>query len=76
MSYKSLSAKSIDFFLFFFDNDSVRCVVGVQHQAVTQVKRLGAESVRGWVTAGPRPAYRSAEWQVIFSETVDWGQTL
>ena len=57
--------------------NSVRCVIGVRYQAVTQVKQqLGAGSVLGWVTAGPRPVYRNAEWEVIFSETVDWGQTL
>ena len=40
------------------------------------IKQLGARSVLGWVTASPRPAYRNAEREVIFSETVDWGQTL
>ena len=53
--------------------DSVRCVVGVQYQAITQIKQLFAGSVLGWVTAGPRPAHRHAEQEVIFSETVDWG---
>ena len=51
-------------------------MVGVQCQAVTQLKQLSAGSVLGWVTAGPRPACRNAEREVIFSETVDWGQTL
>ena len=56
--------------------DSVRCVLGVRYQAVIQVKQSGVGSVLGWVTAGPRPAYRNAEREVIFSEPVDWGQTL
>ena len=56
--------------------DSVRCVVGVRHQTVTQVKQLGAGSVLGWVTAGPRTAYRNAEREIIFREPIDWGQTL
>ena len=38
--------------------DSVRCVVGVRCQAITQVKQPFAGSVRGWVTAGPRPAHQ------------------
>ena len=72
------------YFQFFFSRpilfssvtDSVGCVVGVRYQAITQVKQFGAESLLGWVTASPRPAYQNAERQVIFSETVDWGQTL
>ena len=46
--------------------DSVRCVVGVRCQAITQVKQLLAPSVLGWVTAGPRPAQRNAEREVAF----------
>ena len=43
---------------------------------MTQVKQLDAGSVLGWVTAGPRPAHRNAEREVIFQETVDWGRNL
>ena len=59
--------------------DSVRCVVGVRSQAITQVKQLRAGPVLGslgWVTVGPRPAHRNAEWHVIFQRLVDWRQTL
>ena len=52
-------------------SEVLRCVVDVRHQAVTQVKQFGAGSVLGWVTAGLRSAYRNAEREVIFSETVD-----
>ena len=51
-------------------------MVGFRHQAVTQIKQLGAGSVPGWVTASLRPAYRNAKREVIVSGTVDWGQTL
>ena len=56
--------------------NSVGCVVGVRCQAITQVKQLFAGSVLGWVTAGPRPAHRNAEREVIFQRLVDWRQTL
>ena len=56
--------------------DSVRCVVGVRCQAITQVKQLFAGSVLGWLTAGPRLAHRNAEREEIFQRLVDWGQTL
>ena len=54
--------------------DSVRCVVGVRHQAVTQVQQLGAGSVLAWMTAGSGPAYRNAErGRLFFSETCRLG---
>ena len=56
--------------------DSVRCVGGVRCQAITQVKQLFAGSVLGWATAGPRPAHRNAEWEVIFQTVLDCEQTL
>ena len=56
--------------------DSVRCVVGVRCQAITQVKQLFAGSVLGWVTAGPRPAHPNAEREVITvrleTDSVKW----
>ena len=56
--------------------DNIRCVVGFRCQAITQVKQLFAGSVLGWVTAGPRPAHRNAEREVIFQRLLDWGQTV
>ena len=47
-------------------------MVGVRCQAITQVKQLGAGSVLGWVTTGPRPVNRNAEREVIFLEILDW----
>ena len=43
---------------FRINTDSVRCVVGVRCQAITQVKQPFTGSVLGWVTAGPRPAHQ------------------
>ena len=60
----------------FFVTDSVRCVVGVRCQAITQIKQLFAGSVLGWVTAGPRPAHRNTEREVMFQRLLDWGQTV
>ena len=62
--------------IYYYYTDSVRCVVGVRCQAITQVKQLFAGSVLGWVTAGPRHAHRNAEREVIFQRLLDWGQTL
>ena len=52
--------------------DSVRCVVGVRCQAITQLKQLFVGSVLGWVTAGARPAHRNAERAVIFPRLLDY----
>ena len=49
---------------------------GIWYEAITEVKQLGSRSVLGWVTVGPQPAYRNTKWEVTFSETVDWRQTL
>ena len=62
--------------IIFQTTDSVRCEVGIWHQAITQVKQLGAGLVLACVTAGLRSAYRNVERKVTFSDTVDWGQTL
>ena len=51
-------------------------MIGVRCRAITQVKQLFAGSVLGWVTAGPRPAHRNVEREVIFQRLLDWGQTL
>ena len=56
--------------------DSVRCVVGVRCQAITQVMELFAGSVLGWLTADPWPAHRNAEQEVVFQRLVVGGQTL
>ena len=77
LCFKSNSYVTICLFIAFdIKTESVWCVVGVRHRAVTRVKQLGAGSVFGWVTAGPRPAYQNAEREIIFPETVDCGDRL
>ena len=51
-------------------------MVGVRCQAITHVKQRFAGLVLGWVTAGPRPAHRNAEREVMFQRLLTWGQTL
>ena len=43
---------------------------------IKKKKKLFAGSVLGWVTAGPRPAHRNAEREIIFQRLLEWGQTL
>ena len=63
----------VPFFGLVEKKNSVRCVVGVRCQAITQVMPLFAGLILGWVTTGPRPAHRNAEREVIFQRLLRLG---